>query len=87
MKTNENGIKRLAALLLCSAAVLAGCGGGDGTSPPPTAQVPASASASIGGFIAYLQALVVSAADTLEPVDVGTVTPPTDETSEPQAID
>ncbi|MGH8796055.1 MAG: hypothetical protein ACREXI_03285 [Caldimonas sp.] len=88
MKTNENGMKKLVALLLCSAAALAGCGGGgDDTAPPPTTQVPASASTSIGGFIAYLQALVVSAADTLEAVDVGAVTPPTDETSEPQAID
>lgn len=80
-------MKKLAALVLCAAAALAGCGGGDDSPPPPTAQVPASASASIGGFIAYLQALVASAADMLEPVDVSAVTPPTDETSEPQAID
>ena len=80
-------MKKLAALVLCSAAALAGCGGGDDTPPSPTSQVPASASASIGGFIAYLQALVVSAADMLEPVDVSAVTPPTDETSEPQVID
>jgi hypothetical protein len=89
MKTNEYRVKKLVALAVCAAAVLAGCGGGDDTAPTPapTAQVPASASASIGGFIAYLQALVVAAADTLEPVDVSAVTPPTDETSEPQAID
>ena len=89
MKTNEYSVKKVVALAACAAAALAGCGGGGGddTAPAPTAQVPASASASIGGFIAYLQALVVSAADTLEPVDVSAVTPPTDETSEPQAID
>lgn len=82
-------MKKLVVLMLCAAAVLVACGGGDDTPAPvpPTSQVPASASASIGGFIAYLQALVVSMADTLEPVDVSGVTPPTDETSEPQVVD
>jgi hypothetical protein len=79
----------LAALAVAS--VLAACGGSDDSSPPPaTSQVPASASASIGGFIAYLQALVatpVAAADRLEPVDTSMVTPPTDETSEPLPVD
>jgi hypothetical protein len=81
-------MKKLAAMTLLAAVMLSGCGGGDDEAPPPaTSQVPASASASIGGFIAYLQTLVVSMADTLEPVDVGAVTPPTDETSEPQVVD
>jgi hypothetical protein len=80
-------MKKLVVLLLCAAALLAACGGNDDSPPPVTSQVPASASASIGGFIAYLQALVVSTADTLEPVDVGAVTPPTDETSAPQVVD
>ena len=79
----------LAALAVAS--VLAACGGSDFTSPPPpTSQVPASASASVGGFIAYLQALIatpVATADALEPVDTSMVTPPTDETSEPQQVD
>ena len=80
----------LAALVVAS--VLAACGGSDFTSPAPapTSQVPASASASIGGFIAYLQALVATpaaTADMLEPVDTSMVTPPTDETSEPQKVD
>jgi hypothetical protein len=71
------------------AAVVAACGGSDYVSPPPTSQVPASASQSIAGFIAYLQALVatpVATADTLEPVDTSMVTPPTDETSEPLPV-
>ncbi len=80
-------MKKLAALVFCAAAALAGCGGGDDTPPPATSQVPASASASISGFIAYLKELVASSADTLEPVDVSGVTPPTDETSEPQVVD
>jgi hypothetical protein len=73
--------------LVGAAVVLAACGGGDDTPPPVTSQVPASASASVGGFIAYLQALVVAMADTLEPVDVSAVTPPTSDTTEPQPVD
>jgi hypothetical protein len=79
--------KILILALAAGALVLVACGGSDDTPPPPTAQVPASASQTVGGFIAYLQALIVSAADMLEPVDVSTVTPPTDDTSEPQTVD
>lgn len=73
------------ATLLAAGATLAGCGGDDYQQPPATESVPASASESIGGFIAYLKELVVSSADLLEPVDVSGVTPPTDETSEPDS--
>ncbi|HEY9066323.1 MAG TPA: hypothetical protein VIO33_15160, partial [Burkholderiaceae bacterium] len=46
-----------------------GNGGGGSNNPPPvTAEVPASASASVDGFVGYLKALVVAAADLLEPV-------------------
>ena len=73
------------------AALAAACGGSDFVStPPPTSQVPASASQSIDGFIAYLKLLVAtsaSMADRLEPVDTSMVTGPTDETSEPQPVD
>ena len=75
-------------LALCAAAALAGCGGGDDDDvPPATESVPASASASVGGFIGYLQLLVVASADLLEPVDVSAVTPPTDDTVEPTVVD
>ena len=71
-----------------AAGVLAACGGGDNNAPPPpTAQVPASASQSVEGFISYLRDLVASMADTLEPVDTSAVTPPTDDTAEPQKVD
>jgi len=80
-------MKKTLILALAGALVVAACGGNNDTPPPPTSQVPPSASMSVGGFIAYLQALVVSAADLLEPVDVTTVTPPTDDTIEPQTVD
>lgn len=75
---------------LAVAAILAACGGGgDGntTTPAPTDQVPASASASADGFIAYLKALVASAADMLEPVDTSAVQAKTDDVGEPQVVD
>lgn len=73
---------------LAVAALVAACGGNDfQANPPATSSVPASASASIDGFIAYLKELVASAADMLEPVDTGMVVAPKDETSEPQKVD
>jgi hypothetical protein len=71
------------------AAVLGACGGGgDGpVAPPATSEVPASASESADGFIAYLQLLVASIADTLEPVDTAAVAPPADDAREPVAVD
>jgi ABC-type glycerol-3-phosphate transport system substrate-binding protein len=77
----------LAALL--AAAVLGACGGGDDAPAPPpaTSEVPASASQSPAGFIAYLQLLVASMADMLEPVDTSAVVPPADDTGEPTKVD
>ena len=74
---------------VAAAALVAACGGNDFQTPPATSSVPASASASIDGFIAYLKLLVASGpgADTLEPVDTSMVTGPTDETSDPQKVD
>jgi len=71
----------------CLFGALAGCGGGGSDSTAaPTASVPPSASATIEGFVDYLQTLIASAADMVEPVDVSAVVPPTDETSEPVAL-
>ncbi len=83
-------MKRSLILSLCVvAASLSACGGGgdDNSTPPPTSQVPASASASIGGFIDYLKALLAASADALEPVDVSAVTPPADDAAEPTPVD
>jgi ABC-type phosphate transport system substrate-binding protein len=88
MMTKARGVAACGAL-----AVLAACGGGGGSdeapppvqpsAPPPTAAVPASASASVSGFVTYLMQLVAAPADTLQPVDVNQVTPPTSETASP----
>ena len=77
-------------VLLMAVAALSACGGGDDDTPAPppvTEAVPASASASVAGFIDYLKALVVASADMLEPVDVSAVTPQTDDAVEPTAVD
>jgi hypothetical protein len=41
----------------------------------------------VAGLIAYLKALVLAPADTLEPVDVSAVTPPRDDGIEPDSVD
>lgn len=82
-------MKKTWLIAMSMTAVLAACGGGDDTPAPPpvTTEVPASASATVGGFIDYLKRLVVAAADTFEPVDVSAVTPPTSDTTEPDVVD
>ena len=83
-------MKKATLVAFSVAAVLAACGGSDYQNTPDTpatSEIPASASASVDGFIAYLKRLVVSAADMLEPVDTSAVTGPKDEVSEPVAVD
>ena len=83
-------MKRTLLAGVAAASLLAACGGGDdnvAAVPPATSEVPASASQSPEGFIAYLQLLVASMADMLEPVDTAAVLPPADDTGEPQKID
>ena len=85
--TQGHGRFRGAAIVaaIAAGALVAACGGNN-NDPPATSEVPASASQSIDGFIAYLKRLVVSSAETLEPVDTSMVTPPSDEASEPQVV-
>ena len=89
-------MKKSLLVLFCIAAVLAGCGGSGGAAAPaaapapsvaPTEAVPAAASMSVAGLVSYLSALLVAMADTLEPVDVSTVTPPVDDSVEPAVVD
>lgn len=76
--------------MLCAAALLSACGGGgdDNTSTTPsvTEQVPPSVNTSVTSFMGYLVALIASAADALEPVDVSAVTPATDDAVEPDPV-
>ncbi len=82
-------MKKTLLAALRAASVLAACGGGGDDAPPPpaTSEVPASASQSAAGFIAYLQLLVASMADLLEPVDTNAVVPPADDVGEPIKVD
>ena len=81
-------MKKTLLAAVIAASVLGACGGGgDDGSPAATAQVPAGASQSVNGFVGYLRDLVASMVDMLEPVDTSAVTPPTDDTAEPQAVD
>ena len=81
-------MNKIHAVGLCVALLLGGCGGGDDDhAPPVTEAVPAEASTSSDAFIAYVKALVAAAADALEPVDVASVTPATDDSAEPAPVD
>lgn len=91
MSASRTKALRNTAVLFATAAGLVACGGDSDSPAPapppaPTAAVPASAGQSVAGFVAYLEALDASPADTLEPVDVSTFVAPTDDTAEPSAI-
>ena len=76
------------AVALAAAVVLTACGGGDDNeSRPATESVPSDVSVSTTSFVTYLKALLASSADALEPVDVGMVTPATDDTADATPID
>jgi hypothetical protein len=85
-------VRRATTLLtLCAVAVAAaGCGGG-GSSPAPAAAIPATegvvpaqASASVPGLIAW--ASTVPRSETAEPVDTAAFHPPVDDSAEPASI-
>jgi hypothetical protein len=89
----RSDILRKMATMLCACAVLSACGSSkdnkDDGSPlttSPTVRVPDSASASISGLFSYLSALVGVADETSEPLDLTSVTPPTDDGIEPSVI-
>lgn len=85
--------KTLAAI--CAATLLiASCGSSSDDSPPPgtspgdtMAQEDAAASASVVGFVAFIQAMMASLTlETNEPRNIGGITPPLTETAEPTSI-
>jgi hypothetical protein len=93
-------MKNLSRLKTLAAAVtlvmlMASCGSSNGDSAPPPAPPPvdtmaqedAAASASVAGFIAFIQTLVASLTlESNEPRNIGGITPPVTETAEPSAI-
>ena len=73
----------------CLLVGLSACGGDDDdtpVTPAATSSVPASASASVAGYVDYLKLLVASSADTLEPVSLTSLTPPTTEVDGPMPM-
>jgi hypothetical protein len=91
---------RLKTLVAACAVVMltVSCGSSsDDSTPPPTiptpppvdtmAQEDAAASASVAGFIAFIQSLVAAmTSDSNEPRNIGGITPAVTETAEPAAI-
>lgn len=77
-----------AAVAVMMFAVSCGSSSDDSTPPPdPTAQQDAAASASVAGFIAFIQTLIATMTlDTNEPRNIGGIAPPVSETAEPTAI-
>jgi hypothetical protein len=84
-------LKRAArgAVVVGAASALASCGGSDhnDNNAPPTSVdfnvPPASASASVSGFIAFVKGVVATTPDTLAPLDVASFVAPTSDTTEP----
>jgi hypothetical protein len=80
--------------LFASTALLGGVGGCGGGSdapvpvPPPPAidAIPPSASASPLGLKNYLADLSTMTVDNREPLDLGSFTPPTSDTTEPEPV-
>ncbi len=73
---------------LALATTLASCGGNDNGGPPPVTPPvsntpPASASASVLGFIAYVKTIVASSSDSGAPVDLTGFVAPTDDSGSP----
>jgi len=87
--TNISRLKTCAAAFAVVLLTVSCGSSSDDSAPPPTtqAQEDAAASGSVAGFIAFIQTLIASMTlDTIEPRDVGGITPPVTETAEPTTI-
>lgn len=77
----------IAVAMLGVAAFAAGCGSSgsdsDSSGRVPGSDLPGSALQSTSGLISYLNQLIAASDDTSEPVLVGDVVLPTDDTAEP----
>lgn len=76
-------------LMMTASALLAACGGGGGGfEAPPAAPagivVPPNATASVANFVNFVDTLRPS--ETADPLDIGSVTPPTSETDDPLSV-
>ncbi|MCB1915857.1 MAG: hypothetical protein KDG52_09095 [Rhodocyclaceae bacterium] len=72
-----------------AALALGACGGSGGDKDPArplSGRPPASAAASVNGFIGYLQQVTADPSETTAAVDVSAFTAPTSETDEPTAL-
>ena len=80
--------KYLMMSLLASASVLSACGGGDDeqTIAAAAGEVPASASASSSGLVAYLTEWSMGDANTQTQVSVASFAPPTPEDTQPDLL-
>lgn len=78
--------KRLLLSVAASAAVLAGCGGSDGSLQTDDSKPPASAGATAEGFVSYLQTLQSQLPDQATELDLSQFLPPTSETAEPTPV-
>ncbi|UUX95740.1 hypothetical protein [Aquabacterium sp. J223] len=73
-------------IALLGTAALTACGGGDDPPPDPLASVPAEASQTSGGLIAYLRQIVGLTPEDREPVGIDAVDPQKTENEEPEAV-
>lgn len=80
---------RSAAIAASIAVGLAACGGGGGKGGGGGVAAntpPASASASVQGFVSYLQGIVATRSESAEPVDLSGFVAPSSDTDEPAQI-
>jgi ABC-type glycerol-3-phosphate transport system substrate-binding protein len=80
--------KTLMISLIAAASVLAACGGGsdEPVAVTPTGEVPASASATSSGLVAYLTEWSLGVADTQTQVSIASFAPPTPEDTLPDLL-
>ena len=80
--------KTMLICVLAAASVLAACGGSDDepVEVTPSGEVPASASASSSGLVAYLTEWSLGMADTQTQVSVASFAPPLPEDTPPEVL-
>lgn len=72
---------RLFVATALAAAIVAGCGGGDGGNPPAP-----DISSSVSALLDFMNNLIAGTSETTEPIDIDGLTLATDDTGEPVAF-